>query len=42
MLIATLGLLVQVAAVAPRRNEAAFKYFALNLLGTLLVLVRWR
>jgi len=41
MLITTLGLLVGGGdpRVAPRRNEAAFKYLALNLLGTLLVLV---
>lgn len=37
MLIATLGLLV--GAGDKRGNEAAFKYLALNLLGTLLVLV---
>jgi multicomponent Na+:H+ antiporter subunit D len=37
MLIATLGLLV--SRGSPRGNEAAFKYLALNLLGTLLVLV---
>lgn len=41
MLITTLGLLVTGGdpRAAPRRNEAAFKYLALNLLGTLLVLV---
>jgi len=37
MLIATLGLLVGHGSA--RGNEAAFKYLALNLLGTLLVLV---
>ncbi len=37
MLITTLGLLV--GGGEPRRSEAAFKYLALNLLGTLLVLV---
>jgi multicomponent Na+:H+ antiporter subunit D len=37
MLIATLGLLV--GGGDKRRSEAAFKYLALNLLGTLLVLV---
>jgi multicomponent Na+:H+ antiporter subunit D len=37
MLIATLGLLV--GAGDKRGSEAAFKYLALNLLGTLLVLV---
>ena len=37
MLITTLGLLV--SRGYPRGNEAAFKYLALNLLGTLLVLV---
>lgn len=37
MLIATLGLLV--GHGSPRGNEAAFKYLALNLLGTLLLLV---
>jgi multicomponent Na+:H+ antiporter subunit D len=37
MLITTLGLLVR--GGDPRGNQAAFKYLALNLLGTLLVLV---